>query len=186
MKKILVISAHPNISYSTANRVILEELANHDNIEVMDIMKNYPDGQIDIPFEQKMLDEADALVIQSPMIWYNLPAHARNWLEKVFAYGYAHGPGGDRLKQKPVLLSFTLGGSQEAYTREGQHGNPVENFLLPTMQLFRYCGAHVLPPIYSYNMAAYEPGEQARVESTAREHARQVLEQLETFAFQAN
>ncbi|ULQ58417.1 NAD(P)H-dependent oxidoreductase [Flavihumibacter rivuli] len=186
MKKILVISAHPNISYSTANRVILEELANHDHVEVMDIMKNYPDGQIDIAFEQKILEEADALVIQSPMIWYNLPSHARNWLEKVMAYGYAHGPGGDRLKQKPVLLSFTLGGSREAYTREGLHGNPVEHFLLPTLQLFRYCGANVLPPLYSYSMSAYDPAEQSKVEKAAREQARQILEQLEIFAFQAN
>ena len=54
MKNILIISGHPNLQQSTANRAILDELAGrlpHVQIRRLDAL--YPDYQINIAAEYK-------------------------------------------------------------------------------------------------------------------------------------
>jgi putative NADPH-quinone reductase len=176
MKNILIISGHPRVSHSTANRLIIEKLIQLPGVDVSDIKSNYPDDNINVDLEQEQLKKADLLIFQFPFIWYGMPSHMRAWLEKVFAYGFAFGEGGSHLKGKPLLLSITLGGSREAYSENGQHLFPVETFLLPLQLFSKYCGMEYLPPVYSYAMSGYTEQEKASVRERASLHAERVAD----------
>jgi glutathione-regulated potassium-efflux system ancillary protein KefF len=178
MKNIILISGHPDISQSTANRLILEELLADKRITFSDIKQNYPDYKIDIAKEQQLLLSADLIILQSPFIWYGLPAHMKLWIENVFSYGFAHGPGGDKLKDKSFLLSLTLGGSKESYSHTGQHQYPVEDFIKPIELLVRYCGLNYLPPVYSYNMSSGAGSERSLIEARSVLQAKQIKERI--------
>jgi putative NADPH-quinone reductase len=129
-----------------------------------------------VELEQEQLKKADLVIFQFPFVWYGMPSHMRAWLEKVFAYGFAFGEGGNHLKGKPLLLSITLGGSQEAYTESGQHLFPVETFLLPLQLFAKYCGMNYLSPVYSYAMGGYTDEEKVRVRERASLHAERVAD----------
>jgi putative NADPH-quinone reductase len=156
MNNILLISGHPDIAHSTANRIIVEELVSDmRRITTTDIMMNYPDYNIDVEAEQELLKSADLIIIQAPFMWYGLPAHVRLWIEKVFAWGFAHGEGGDKLKGKSLVLSFTSGSEKNSYSAAGKHGYTVEYFLKPMELFVKYCGMNYLPPVFSYEMNAH-------------------------------
>ena len=174
MKKTLIISGHPNLGRSTANRIILENLMDADNLTTCDIASEYPDGRIDVEAEQNKLLAADLVILQFPFIWYGMPSHMKAWLEKVCSFGFAFGAGGDKLKNKKLLLSITLGSNSEAYSERGQHRHPVETFLRPLELFVNYCGMEYLLPVYSYEMAA-SPG---RMESVLEEKALQHAERV--------
>jgi putative NADPH-quinone reductase len=175
MKSTLIISGHPRLSQSTANRLIIETIINTPGVAICDIMTNYPDGKIDVEEEQSRLKAADLIVFQFPFIWYGMPSHMKAWMERVFSYGFAFGAGGDQLKNKKLLLSITLGGSSEAYSSQGQHLYTVETFLRPLELFVKYCGMQYLLPVYSYEMASTPGINQEIVEDKATLHARRVL-----------
>lgn len=179
MKNTLIVSGHPRLSHSTANRLIIEALIHTPGITVCDVQSNYPDGDVDIRAEQKKLLEADLIVLQFPFIWYGMPSHFKAWLEKVFSFGFAFGPGGDQLKGKKLLLSITLGGSSEAYSAEGQHQHAVETFLLPLRLFANYCGMHYLPPVYSFEMAGTPGQNEDIIRDKAALHAQKLLRVIE-------
>ena len=175
MKNTLIISGHPRLSQSTANRLILETIINTPGVAICDIMNNYPDGKINVEEEQSRLKAADLIVFQFPFIWYGMPSHMKAWMERVFSYGFAFGTGGDQLKNKKLLLSITLGGSSEAYSAQGQHLYTVETFLRPLELFVKYCGMQYLLPVYSYEMASTPGINQEIVEDKARLHAKRLL-----------
>ncbi len=175
MKKTQIISGHPRLSHSTANRMILERLINVPGTGVSDIQMDYPDGNVDVVAEQRKLLDADLIVLQFPFIWYGMPSHMKAWLEKVFSYGFAFGPGGDKLKNKKLLLSITLGGSSEAYSAEGQHLHPVETFILPLQLFAKYCGMQYLKPVYSYEMGSTPGLNDKIIQDKAELHVQRLL-----------
>ena len=179
MKNILVISGHPELSKSTANRVILNELSRHPLISLKDIKENYPDGLIDVNQEQADLHRAELIVLQFPFIWYGMPSHLKGWMEKVFAMGFAFGKDGDKLKKKKVMLSITLGGSAQAYSADGQHQHSIEIFLKPLKQFIHYCGMEYLSPVISYAMSPGPDNNEEMVKSKAEKHARKILSEIE-------
>lgn len=67
----------------------------------------------DILEEQDKLTWADYVIFQFPMWWTEAPAILKGWFDRVFAYGFAYGPGAydqGKLRGKKAMLSFTTGG----------------------------------------------------------------------------
>lgn len=180
MKNILIVSGHPVLRESTANRVILENLSKVTGVVIVDIMTLYPDGHINVEDEQQRLLKADLIILQFPFVWYGMPSHMKGWLEKVFSYGFAFGPGGDKLKNKKLLLSITLGGSIEAFSAKGQHRYSVETFLRPLELFVSYCGMHYLTPVYSHEMSSTPGVNDNIVSEKAVVHARRVMRIIES------
>ena len=151
--KTLVILAHPNLDESIANKRIAEQLKkNIENVEIRDIMKLYPDFNIDIKAEQKALLEADTVIFQYPFWWYNMPAILKQWFDDIFCFNFAFGPEGDKLKGKNFVLSFTVGGPSDSYSPLGYNHYRVEDFTRPMEQTAYLSQMNYLPPVYQNGM----------------------------------
>ena len=120
MKNILIVSGHPDLNNSFANKNILEELNSLlPEAEFAYLDKLYPDFRIDIETEQKRLLRADIIVFQFPLFWYSAPSLLHRWIEQTFVHGFSHGQTGDKLKGKKLILSFTSGAPEEMYCYGG-------------------------------------------------------------------
>jgi putative NADPH-quinone reductase len=73
------------------------------------LYKVYPDGNIDVEKEQKLIESHNNLVLQFPLYWFNCPPLLKKWLDDVLTYNWAYGSGGDKLKERKVALSVSAG-----------------------------------------------------------------------------
>ncbi|MFA8343712.1 MAG: NAD(P)H-dependent oxidoreductase [Rhodothermaceae bacterium] len=158
MKNTLVILTHPDFDNSIANKTIVTNISQQtENVKVRHLDKIYPDFNIDIETEQNELLKADTIVFQFPFFWYSTPALLKHWIDKVFSFNFAYGPEGDKLKGKNFLLSFTVGGTEDAYKPTGYNHFYIEDFLKPFEQTAYLSGMIWNKPIFT-NWMVYVPG----------------------------
>lgn len=181
MSKILVISGHPDLQASQANKAILACLSEDlDDIAIRRLDALYPDFRIDAAAEQQALLKADVVVLQFPLFWYASPALLKQWLDVVFSYGFAYGTAGDKLKGKHLLLSITIGGPESAYSPLGPSHFHLEQFLRPLEQTAYYTGMHHHAPIVSYGMIDTPDADPTAgsLPERAADHGRRLLARL--------
>ncbi|MEH8044290.1 NAD(P)H-dependent oxidoreductase [Gallibacterium anatis] len=153
MNSVLIISGHPDLDHSVANREIINQLEKAlPQAEIVRLDLVYPNYQIDVASEQNRLLNADTIVLQFPFYWYNCPALLKKWIDDVLLHGFAYGSGGDKLKGKNLIVSLTIGGSAEEYQLDGAMHHTVEQFLSSFQELANYCQMQWLPPVYSNGM----------------------------------
>lgn len=149
MKNTLIISGHPDLSQSIANKTILAELEQKlPNTEIRKLDSLYPDYQIDINAEQSALVKAEVIVWQFPFHWYSMPALMKKWLDKVFLFGFSHGDGGNKLHGKKLLISFTTGTPKAIYAKAGFMQHDMEDYFAAFESTAVMCGLELLPPVY--------------------------------------
>jgi putative NADPH-quinone reductase len=147
-KKTLVILAHPDIARSRVNKRWAEELRAHsDAITVHNIYEAYPDRKIDVAAEQKLVEAHDRIIFQFPIFWFSTPAFLKLWIDEVLTYGWAFGPGGDKLKDKEIGLAFSTGGKGEAYQAGGQNRFAMSELTKWLEATAIYVGAKFLPSV---------------------------------------
>lgn len=172
---VLIVSGHPDLNGSFANKIILEKTAHLlPQAEIIRLDKMYPDFRIDADTEQQRLLRADIIVLQFPLFWYEVPALMKKWMEDVFTHGFAHGTTGDKLHGKQLVISFTSGAPEDMY----RHGAPqnyfIEEFLPPLRQFASLCGMKWGGHVYSggfSNPGCYDESERERMHSLAVCHA---------------
>ena len=147
--KILVISGHPDLEKSNANKIILEKLEQHygSQISIQLLDKLYPDYQIDINAEQEAIKNADFIILQFPFYWYSTPAILKKWIDDVL---YDYFPGNKlsgEFKDKVLIASVTIGGSEKRYSSPYK---TVETYLIPLQETFEIIGAQWVSPVYSF------------------------------------
>ena len=149
MAQILVIAAHPQLDHSRATRGLMEAAARLDpaRVAVRDLYALYPDFFIDTAAEQALLKEAKLLVWLHPVHWYSMPPLLKLWLDEVFAFGWAYGPGGRALVGKDLWLAASTGGPQDSYRPDGHNRYFFDAFLHPYEQTAALCGMRWLPPL---------------------------------------
>ncbi|WCE31835.1 NAD(P)H-dependent oxidoreductase [Vibrio sp. SCSIO 43137] len=182
MSKVVVISGHPNLEQSWTNKVILNQLENNvESIDTRRLDSLYPDYKIDIEAEQAALTKADIIVLQYPYYWYSAPALLKKWIDDVFAFNFAFGPEGDKLKNKHFILSFTVGGPEESYDPLGYNHFTIEQLAYPLQQTAYLAGMVFQKPVYTHRMV-YIPGvynTQEEVEQRANDHAERLLSKID-------
>lgn len=149
------------MSLSKTNKRFLEALEGLENVEVHNLIQMYPDFKIDVKKEQEALLKADKLVLQFPMFWFNSPAILKEWVDKVFEYGFAFdvtdkGYEPKALKDKEFMLSVSMGGAKEHY----DEGVSVDTCLTPFFQTAHFCGLKVVKPYYVYAAMAQHLSEE--------------------------
>jgi putative NADPH-quinone reductase len=145
-QKTLVILAHPNLAGSQINaawRTRLEEASGP--VTIRDLYQLYPDWNIDVAAEQALLESHERIFLQFPVYWYSSPPLLKKWLDDVLTYGWAYGPGGDRLAHKEIGLVVSTGSPEAAYQTDGRLGHTLDELLRPFEQTVRLVGAHYLP-----------------------------------------
>ncbi|MFA5180896.1 MAG: NAD(P)H-dependent oxidoreductase [Syntrophales bacterium] len=144
--RVLILFAHPRFEKSRVNRALLDALPLSDALTLHDLYEIYPDYNIDVEAEKKILLAHDILIWHHPFYMYSAPAILKQWLDLVLEYGWAHGAGGDFLKDKTAFNVITTGGTREAYRRDGFNRFTIREFLCPFEQTARLCKMTYLPP----------------------------------------
>lgn len=145
-QRVLILFAHPRFEKSRVNRALLSALPASDDITLHDLYELYPDYNIDVEAEKELLLTHDILIWHHPFYMYSAPAILKQWLDLVLEYGWAHGAGGDFLKDKTAFNVITTGGTREAYRSDGFNRFTIREFLCPFEQTARLCKMTCLPP----------------------------------------
>jgi len=128
--------------------------------------------KIDVDTEQARLLAHDVVVFQFPLYWYSTPAILKQWQDLVLEYGFAYGPGGDKLAGKQCLLAITAGGPEQAYSTSGSNQFELRTLLSPLEQTAQLCQMNFLPPYVLFGaLNAHEDGR-------AEEHAQRYQQLL--------
>ncbi|ANS76211.1 general stress protein [Paenibacillus yonginensis] len=149
--KTLVIVGHPDLKTSRINSVWTEALKQQKDITVHVLSEVYPDGKINIAEEQALLDAHDRIILQYPIYWYATPPLLKQWLDEVFAYGWAFGPGGDHLKGKELGIAISTVGSAASYQPGGSNLFTIREIAKPMEATANYVSAFYLPPFAFHN-----------------------------------
>lgn len=182
MSNVLMIVGHPYWPDSFANKAIVEEFKTlRPDAEVRNLYELYPDNRIDVEAEQKALVKADVIVLQFPIMWYSCPSIMHRWMEEVLTFGFAYGPGGEALKGKKFLFSFTSAGTPDKYSRYGAQGCTIDDIAVQFAAIAPLCGLEFGSYTYSGGMLVYPDAPAAvaqLVTDTARAHAQRLAAKL--------
>jgi len=145
-KKILLLFAHPLLEKSRVNKVLMRNIRSHPSVTFHDLYEEYPEFNIDINREKKLLLEHSLIIWHHPFYWYSCPPLLKQWIDMVLEVGWAYGPGGTALEGKKVIQVISTGGPQAAYTPEGHNHYTIRQFLAPFERTALLCRMEYLPP----------------------------------------
>ena len=155
--KTLVILTHPSLETSVVNKRWVEELKKYpEKYTVHELYKVYPDENIDVEKEQKLVEKHGNLVFQFPVYWFNCPPLLKKWLDDVFLYGWAYGSKGDKLKNRKVALGISAGIKNVDYSETGRYRYTLEQVLSPFETTAIYCKADYRS-FFAFYGAEFEP-----------------------------
>jgi glutathione-regulated potassium-efflux system ancillary protein KefF len=148
MADILILAAHPTLEHSRVTRALIKAAqAETPRVALRDLYALYPDYYIDVAAEQAALAEARLVVWLHPVHWYSMPPLMKLWLDEVFAFGWAYGPGGSALRGKHLWLAASTGGPEHSYRPDGYNRYFFDAFMHPYEQTAALAGMLWLPPL---------------------------------------
>jgi glutathione-regulated potassium-efflux system ancillary protein KefF len=175
--QILVLAAHPHLEHSRVNVQMMRSAAASslaDRVQVRDLYALYPDYLIDVAAEQQALAAAQLVVLLQPLHWYGMTPLLKLWVDEVFAFGWAYGPGGHTLAGKDLWLVTSTGGAEDSYRPQGTNRHFFDAFLPPYEQTAALCGMRFLPPLALHGAHRVADAELAA-------HAQVFAERLQTY-----
>ncbi|BAX81683.1 NAD(P)H-dependent oxidoreductase [Labilibaculum antarcticum] len=146
MKKILILFAHPAFQKSRINKILIQGLDDIEGITLHDLYQAYPEMDIDIESEQRLVDAHDIVIFHHPFYWYSTPAILKEWQDLVLKHGWAYGHEGKNLKGKFIFQVLTAGGERMAYCQQGYNKFTIRQLLSPFEQMANLCKMNYLPP----------------------------------------
>ena len=145
-EQILILFAHPALQRSRFNKAMIGEVKGLSGVTVHDLYQAYPDFDIDIDYEQKLVEEHDIIVLQHPLLWYSSPALVKEWLDMVLEHDWAYGQNGTALHDKKFLQAVTTGANESSYSKDGLNVYNIRETLAPFAMMAKLCGMEYLPP----------------------------------------
>lgn len=171
----LVIIAHPNLANSRVNHRWKEELLQYpDDITVHELYQQYPNWDIDVQREQSLLTAYSHIILQFPFYWYSYPPLLKKWIDDVFAYGWAYGSKGDKLKGKMFGLAMSIGDKKMNYMPSGSVSYTVDELITPFKASLRHVGAVALP-YFAIFEASYQVSDE-EINQSAKQYINYILE----------
>ena len=152
--KTLIIVTHPDIKNSAANKRWIEELNKFpDKYAVHQLHETYPDEKIDVPAEQKLMEQYDKIVFQFPYYWFNCPFLLKKWLDDVLVHGWAYGSkSGYKVAGKKIALAMSVGVDEHEYQPSGIYKYTLEELTRPFELSFEYVKADYRPFFAFYGL----------------------------------
>lgn len=130
MANTLVVVAHPDLSNSRINAAWRNTIESLPGVTVIDLYGRYPDGKIDVAAEQRLIEANDRIVLQFPMQWYNCTPLLKQWIDDVFAPGWAYG-GGRAVAGKALCIAVSTYSKASDYEKGGRYGRTLEELTSP-------------------------------------------------------
>lgn len=144
--KILILFSHPLYEKSHANKALVENIPDSENITFHDLYEEYPDFDIDVKHEQVLLSQHDIIIWHHPMYWYSCPPLMKQWIDMVLEHNWAYGKKGTALQDKIIFQVITTGGDKENYCETGSDRYTILELLEPFNQTAKVCNMTYLPP----------------------------------------
>jgi glutathione-regulated potassium-efflux system ancillary protein KefG len=144
--KILLQLYHPLFHESRVNRELIKAIENLEGVTIRIMYDLYPDFNIDIKEEQRLLEEHDIIVWQHPFYWYSSPSLLKEWIDVVLQHGFAYGREGKALEGKKLMTAITSGGRRDVYKEGGMRKYSIRQLLAPFEQTVTLCNIEYLPP----------------------------------------
>jgi glutathione-regulated potassium-efflux system ancillary protein KefG len=148
MAKVLVLFAHPALEKSRIQYSLLKAIKGMQDVTINDLYQNYPDFDVDIKQEKKLLLAHDIIIWQHPFYWYSSPALLKQWMDLVLEHGWAYGKNGTALRGKKIFNVLTTGGSSKAYQKGGYNKYTIQEYLKPFEQTANLCDMVYWPPFW--------------------------------------
>jgi NAD(P)H dehydrogenase (quinone) len=109
----------------------------------------------DLQLEMDKVKNADLVICVFPLWWSSVPAILKGWFDRVLSLGFAYHPRDRKFltapfRGKKAVCIVTAGGSNQAYTKEGENGDIMEMLYHIHHGTFYYCGFDVLPPFITW------------------------------------
>lgn len=161
MFQILHYMGHPSPSSSRINAAMWQSALQVEGVTHIDLYREYPRYDINVPLEQKRLREHDVVVLQFPLFWYSCPALVKEWIDMVWARGFAYGDGGVELHGKTMLLAISINSSLSAYRLNVHQQIDLRSTLSPFELAAQWAGMSYLPPYILCAAAHADPGAHA-------------------------
>lgn len=141
--KTLIIVIHPDMANSVINKRWIDELNKYPNkYHIHQLYDVYPDENIDVLSEQKLIEQYDKIVFQFPLYWFSSPPLLKKWFDEVLTYGWAYGSkSGYKVGDKKVGLAITAGIYEGAYSPGGVYKYTLDELTKPFELTFNYIRA---------------------------------------------
>ena len=177
--KIVILVFHPVLHKSRVNRVLLSAVEGLKGVNIRYIYDLYPDYQIDIKAEQKVLQQHDIIVWQHPLYWYSSPSLLKEWIDLVLEHGFAYGKAGRALEGKTVMSAIPSGGRRDVYGSEVGVKYSIRDLLAPFEQTVRLCRMRYLSPFVTHGTHLLKSDQ---IEKAAEDYVR-IIEGLRDGSF---
>ncbi len=152
--RILNLVFHPNLNDSHVNKTWKSQLEESGKITTSrDMYAEYPDFQIDVEKEQKLLLRHDRIIFQFPIYWWSMPPLLKQWLDDVLQYQFAYGSKGDKLKDKDMQIICSAGGQAKNYNGFHMFAT-VPEVLKPFQLTANLAQMNYAQPLYMFNADA--------------------------------
>ncbi|NNF04921.1 MAG: NAD(P)H oxidoreductase [Rhodothermales bacterium] len=142
----LILFAHPSFEKSRIHAALVSKVPGDGSVTFRDLYQRYPDFDIDVEAEQKLLVDHDLIVLQHPLYWYSVPPLMKQWIDLVLEHGWAYGRDGRALEGKTLMCLVSAGGTSSAYRSEGHNKYTVREFLRPIEQTAKLCRMNYWAP----------------------------------------
>ena len=92
-------------------------------------------------------------MLQFPLYWYSYPPLLKQWFDDVFAYGWAYGSTGGKLKGKKFALAITIGDEPKSYEKDGAVGLSMDEVIAPFKCAMNFTGAKLEARHFGYGFS---------------------------------
>jgi glutathione-regulated potassium-efflux system ancillary protein KefG len=148
MSRIIILFAHPLLEKSRVHIELLKQADIVQDVTINDLYERYPEFNIDIGREKKLLLEHDIIIWQHPFYWYSAPPLLKQWQDLVLEHGWAYGKKGVALAGKKIFNVFSSGAGMDTYQPGGFNKYSIHDYLRPFERTAELCKMIYWPPYW--------------------------------------
>ncbi|WP_119328644.1 NAD(P)H-dependent oxidoreductase [Cysteiniphilum halobium] len=160
MSKLLIINAADNkpIAKGSYNQTMTDVARDFFQSRGWSVIVSKLSEGFSTDLEQQKLLEADLIIFQMPVYWFNVPALLKRYMEDVYASGVTHGRAdsygrGGLLTHKHYLLSTTWNAPESAFYGDGTYADlSPDDILAPLHVTQQYIGVKKLSSFHAFDV----------------------------------
>ena len=147
MTKTLIIMSHPDVAQSSSQQFLLAAIKGEEQIQIRhleSILAEQESNHFDKRIERACLQEAERIIFQFPLYWYQCPSVMKQWMDEVLTLNLS------QKAKKEFGIVVTVGAKQDRYTAGGSVGFGIEELLRPYQALANQLGWDYQTPFVIY------------------------------------